>query len=379
MDGNHKIKIGFVIWTLKNMGGSEKLIYDIVRKLSGQRFEKYLISLDDGPVKDIYQNLGVHVLTLENQTKLQKILKIRRYLLDNQIHIVNPHHFKTLFFTFLATLGIKVGLVHTEHSRWQMDEHFTRFEKFLNFLFLMRAWAVIAISNQIYRYYVDILHINKDKVYLIKNGIELNSFKRADGKRVRRELKIGAHEKIIGMIAHVRPEKNHGLLINAFNRLVRKHNHVHLVLAGFDFSAGKLSSMIGNSAAAEKIHYIGPCNDVPGLLSTFDLFCLTSIKEGMPLSILEAMASGVAVIGNDTVGINEVLEDHINGLLFEKNNEDSLVLALEKLIENEPLRESIARAGKNYVHQNYCLDEKISAYDDLFKKLESRIRRKSLN
>ena len=120
-----KIKVAFVIWTLEGMGGSEKVVYDIVRKLDKRFYSIVIVGLTDGPVRKIYEKIGARVFAISNADRVNFsfIRQIRKILLEENIAIINAHHFSPIFYSFLATQFLGMKLVYTEHSRWQWNSY----------------------------------------------------------------------------------------------------------------------------------------------------------------------------------------------------------------------------------------------------------------
>ena len=364
------IRIAFVVWTLEGMGGSERVVYDIVRKLDKKIFSPYIISFREGPDRKVYEDIGVRVKVFFKKKRfdLKFIIRFKKILLSERIDIINPHHFSPFFYSFLATYRARTKLVYTEHSKWQLEE-LHGLERILNRIMLLKSDAVIAISKQIEEYYLNSLGLKRDKIYLIQNGIDLERYKKVNCNHLYQEFGIKPHEKVIGIVANIRPEKNHKILISAFSLVAKEVRDVRLVLVGIDLMEGEVQRFASKSDVADRIIYAGPRNDVPELLNLFDVFCLPSFHEGLPLTVLEAMAAGTPVIGSDVLGINEVISHNENGLLFAKNDEKSLAENIQKLLGDTRLRDRLSKSGRSFVEKNHCLDEKVKEYDRLFRML----------
>ena len=213
---------------------------------------------------------------------------------------------------------------------------------------IKRDDAIVAISNLLLSFYFNKMHIPKEKVHLIVNGIDLSYYKKSD---------------------NIRPEKNHKLLISAFSKIAMEFKEAHLLIVGLDCMNYEIHQFAKQTDAAERIHFLGQRKDVAAILNILDIFCLTSVNEGLPLTVLEAMASGVPVIGSDVMGINEVITDNVNGLLFPNNDEVSLVETIKKLLLDDKLSSRIIKEGRLYVLKKHNLEDKLKEYDFLFKML----------
>ncbi|MCB2141171.1 glycosyltransferase, partial [bacterium] len=165
-----KIRIAFVLWTLETMGGSEHVVFDIVRKLDQNQFEIIVIGLSDGPVRKRYENIGVKVETVSKKSKFDFnfVQKFRRILVSNKIEIVNPHHYYPLLYTSLSSVFTGIKIVYTEHSVWQYLE-LGLVKKMISNLLLAKADAVVAISRQLLEYYRCNPFVSGRKTHLIIN------------------------------------------------------------------------------------------------------------------------------------------------------------------------------------------------------------------
>jgi glycosyltransferase involved in cell wall biosynthesis len=204
-------------------------------------------------------------------------------------------------------------------------------------------------------------------VHLIPNWIDLDAFDLRDRHQLRQTLGIGTNEKVVGCIANLRPEKNHKLLISAFSSVTRSMANARLVLVGVDCMEGEIQRFALQSGASDKILFLGKRDDVPDLLNIFDIFCLPSVYEGLPLTILEAMASSVPIIGTDVLGINEVVVNNVNGLLVPSNNVEKLSESILLLLTDEHLRNRLSQNARKYVDKNYDLNKKVEEYERLFR------------
>lgn len=363
-----KIRIAFILWSLEGMGGSEHVVFDIVRKLNKELFEILVVSFREGMVRNAYEKLGVKVAVVTKQSKLhwQFILSFKALLIKNNIQLVNAHHFSPLLYSYLATRRTGIKIVYTEHSVWQYRE-MGIIRKLISNLLLIKSNAIIAISEQLLQFYQSLPLLCKGKIHLILNGIDLARFNQNHKRYVLKStMGFKPNDIVIGMIANLRPEKNHKVLISAFSKLHEKIENSHLVLAGLDCMNGDVQRCAADTGCADKIHFLGSIENVADVLNILDVFCLPSFHEGMPLTVLEAMACGVPVVGSDVLGINEVITHNDNGLLFTSNDPTMLAETLTRLIGDNLLQSRLRQAGLEYVKKNYSLDDKIKDYEDLF-------------
>lgn len=202
------MKIAFVLWTLCGMGGSERVVYDVARKLKEKGHSIFIVSLEDGPIRQCYQSLGIEVCALpkKNGFNFINVAQLSKFLKEKGVEVINPHHYGPLLYSFLATRLLKAALIYTEHSRWQLEE-LTGTHAILNRFMLNQVDGLVAISRDIQHYYLHVLKSDQKKVHLITNGIDLSLFQKPRDASLKDKLGIRPEERIVGMVAHIRPEK----------------------------------------------------------------------------------------------------------------------------------------------------------------------------
>jgi glycosyltransferase involved in cell wall biosynthesis len=363
-----KTKICLVVWTLKGMGGSEHVVYEIVRKINKAKYTPIVVSFDDGPVRSMYEELGVKVYTVSKMKKFDYhfLYKLRRILISENIKIVNAHHIGPFINTFFAISFTDIKLLVTEHSVWQLEE-LSKFKKYFIKILLLKTNGFIAVSKQIHKYLIDNKYLIKDKIFVLPNGIDLKKFKKMDKISIRKKLGFDVNLKIIGIVANIRQEKNHKMLISAFSRLSKEDERLRLVIVGLDFMNGEIQRYAEDKCVSSKIYFMGERDDVPELLNTFDVLCLPSYYEGLPLSLLEAMASEVPIIAANVIGINEIITNYKNGILFPVNNEEEFIKLFNIILCDNNLKKKITIQGLEYVKRNHDLDLMINNYEKLIK------------
>jgi glycosyltransferase involved in cell wall biosynthesis len=368
-----KVNIAFVLLSLCNTGGSERVVFDLVRKLNKTLFRVVIVGFCDGPLRMEYERIGakVHIVNKKTRYDVSFILKLRGIFIEERIEIVNPHHFSPILFSFLATRGSRIKFVYTEHSKWQLIQLGWIFEK-VNAIILFFSDAVIAISRQIESYLIDVLKVDRMKVRFVTNGVDIDRFYTRDKVLARKRFGVGPSEKVIGMVANIRPEKNHKFLISAFNVIAEQVLDLRLVFAGSDIMNGEIQKCAAESINSDRIMFLGVQEDIPELLCVFDVFCLPSLYEGLPLSILEAMAAGTPVVGTNVIGINEVVSDGENGILVPLGDTAMLAETLFSLLNDEELGHRLTSNARRFVLENYSLDDKTAEYERLFLSLVSR-------
>lgn len=171
---------------------------------------------------------------------------------------------------------------------------------------------------------------------------------------VRKELGIPDSNFVVTCIAEMNANKNHIFLLEAWKRIALRYPESHLVLVG----TGKLRAQVEEIVRRQRlphVHFLGYRRDVPNILNESDVFVLVSKREGLPKSVMEAMAAGKPVVASDVRGNRDLVEHGRTGFLVRLGDVDGLAAALEKLILDPDLRAVMGTAGKEKI-RDYSLE-----------------------
>jgi glycosyltransferase involved in cell wall biosynthesis len=235
---------------------------------------------------------------------------------------------------------------------------------------------VLCVSEDLYRRCRG-SGIPAGRCQLIENGIDLNEYtRRRSQAAAKARLGLEAGRLLIGAAGRLSAEKGFDLLIRAVDRLLQGGRDVALVILGEGGERAALEALIGRLGRADRVRLAGYCADLPGWYEAMDVFALSSLREGLPNVLLEAMALEVPVVATRVAGVPRLVEHEANGLLVDSGSADALAGALDRLLGDPPLRERLARAGRRTVEGRYSFAarmRKIAAlYDTLLGRNERR-------
>jgi glycosyltransferase involved in cell wall biosynthesis len=214
---------------------------------------------------------------------------------------------------------------------------------------LPRFTKVVAVAEGQKRHLADREHVPAERIVVVRNGVDLARFaptpeRLATGTRLRAELLGSLTGPLAGVVAALRPEKGHLVLLDALSLLHARFRDLHLVLAGEGPERRNLEDAVRARSLEPAVTFLGARDDIPELLSALDIVVLPSLPavETLPLAILEAMAAGRTVVATRVGSLDEVVEDGRNGLLVPTNDPAALAAALERLVVDADLRERLA-------------------------------------
>lgn len=370
---NDKINVLFVMMHLKG-GGSERLVHNLALKLDRRFFNPSIAYFfKDGELKEFNNNeVQLYHIPKIKRFDISTMQRIGDIIRRNNIHVVNAHHFMPMVYSFY---GCKIAnsckLIYTEHAKSEVEKVPWSWKKIGSYL-LNRSDAAVGVTKDVSETIHNRFKLHPSKVFTIKNGVDLNAYRGCNNKeKLRKELGIAGDEKIIGIVANLKRIKNHIFLLKAFDELVKNYKKVKLLLIGQGFendtenTEAELQGFVNEKGLGKKVLLLGYRPDIPSLLNIMDIFCLTSFNEGLPISLIEAMAAGLPVVGTDVEGIRGTILHDKNGFLVKTDDIHELRNVLHMLLKDEPLRQRFGKESK-FLSKEYSLEQCGSEYENLF-------------
>ncbi len=228
----------------------------------------------------------------------------------------------------------------------------------------------------------------RTRVEIIPNGVDLARFRPAETPAERQSLRdqlgIAASDTMIISVGGIMPRKGSDLLVEAWAQLLGEHPDTHLVLVGprkdmeqpgLALFRRRLENLVQQSGAPERVHFTGLSNQVSAYTRAADIFVLPSEREGMPNSVLEAMASRVPVVLTPFKGLSHDLGQAGKQYLLSERNAPALAATLHQLLASAALRSTIAQQGYDWVRQTMSLDRSLDLYAALYHEMAETGRR----
>jgi glycosyltransferase involved in cell wall biosynthesis len=282
--------------------------------------------------------------------------------------ILHVHGYAAADFGRLAARMAGARLVLHEHFA---DPALPRYQAVADRLLAPWTDAAIAVSRSTREFLVNERHVPEARVRLIWNGAPLDEFAPVPRERalaVRRALGIADDAVVVGTIGRLNAQKGHRFLVEAAARLVPRVAGVRILIAGDGDLGDDLRRQATELGVAQAVVFPGHRSDVPDLLGAIDVFCLSSLYEGTPLALFEAMAAGKPVVSTAVDGCREVLEEDATGLLVPPADATALADALERVLVTPSLRQDLAAralAASRRYDVRVCVAEMQRLYDDV--------------
>lgn len=229
---------------------------------------------------------------------------------------------------------------------------------------------MVAVSEDIARGLCQAVGIRPNRIRIIYNGIETDLFhpNQKTREQIRRELQVTDEQSVIGTIGNLYPVKGHTYLVRAAAAVTQVFPESVFIIAGRGQLLEGLQTEARELGVEKHIRFLGFREDVPALLQAMDIFVLPSLSEGLPLSALEAMASGKPVVATRVGGVPEVVVDGETGFLVAPEDADDLAEKLVCLLKAPCLLQQLGAKGHEMVKERFSLDRMVKNYEELYQK-----------
>lgn len=227
---------------------------------------------------------------------------------------------------------------------------------------------VIAISQQVKEHLMQDFKVKEKDIIVINNGIDLNRFKVRDaaGRALRkRELGLG-DGPVVGIVARLSDIKGHAYLIEAMGEVIKKNAQAQLLIVGEGKMKQELVNLVKSLHIEENVFFVPSVDDTNKVLSAMDIFVMPSIKEGLGLALMEAMACGLSVIGSRVGGIKTLIENGVNGLLTKPADANALSEGISELLRNQQKSQALGINARVFINQNFSQDKMIDETERLY-------------
>ena len=340
------------------MGGAEVMAEKLICGLKKQGHDVVAVSMYNKhtPITDRLEQKGIRVEYLNKKDGLDFVQFIKLYKLfkKEKPDVVHNHLYSLKYVMPGAILAKVPGRVHTVHS--VASKEMGKFSRKLHKIFFKYFKVLpVGLTQLIKDSVVEEYGFSEDKVPYVLNGMPVDDYiKKTDYSCVKNILHVGRFQEV----------KNHKGLIEAFEIIHKKYPDIILNLVGAGELEKNIKNLVKEKGLEDVVCFKGLLGDVVGEMSKADVFCLASNYEGMPMTIIEAMASGVPIVATAVGGVPDMITDGEDGVLCNNTPQD-IAAALEKVVESEELRRKI---GQNAIKtsEKYSSDTMARKYYELY-------------
>lgn len=351
-------------------GGTERLVIQIALELRRRGHEVVVVGPAAGPGKgwlgDEIRSRGLVYDTIpkRHMLDLRAILDIVRIIRRYDVATLHSHEFAPTVFGALGCWLTRRTHVATMHSNLYFA---TARRRRTAFRWAVRhSAAVVAVSADTRDDAEKALALSPGTIHLIPNGIASQAGRR---EPLRHQLKLADSDLLVVALGNVSPRKAHILLVRSMIELKARRPGLkwHLAISGSDQGcSGEIRQTARDNGLEDRVHLLGHRSDTEDVLAAADIFAMSSLHEGMPLAIMEAMFAGKPVISSRAGGIGEMLTDGVDGLLTPVGDAEAMSRALEKVLTDTALRDRLAVAGRRRAEAQFSIGTMMDAYLRLY-------------
>ncbi|MDH3348068.1 MAG: glycosyltransferase [Desulfobulbaceae bacterium] len=297
---------------------------------------------------DYLKDLNIDVRCL-NRSKFDPLtlLDLIKIINEQKIDLLHLHGYGAATFGRVAGLLTSTPVIVHEHMS---DVNIPYYQELMDAILSRLNYQAIAVSSSVKEFMMNRRHIPKDRIQVIKNGVPFEMFdklqKGSKPQTYRSQLNIPSHHKMVAIVGRLDPIKGHRNFLNAATLVLDAHQDVSFVIVGDGELMDNLQQQCRELKIESNVIFMGYCNDVPSLLFEADIKAISSISEGIPMTLFEAMAAGCATVSTNVGGLGEVIVEGITGFLVPPENPEAMAEKLLLLLRDDRLLKKMSKHAK---------------------------------
>jgi len=352
---NNKINILHVVLGLKT-GGLEKVVIELTRFYS-DRFISHIVCLEsNGDLGDRCKNVKIYELKSKGFS-IRTVIRLALLAKKINAKIIHTHNPSPHIHGALAGLIVGIPVIHTKHGRNHPDK---AKNVFLNRFASFFTKVIAAVSTDVANVSINIEKVPCEKVVTVVNGINLSEFKKREIESTPNSIPQ------VAIVARLSPEKDHMTLLQACSEIKSRGIPFKLKVIGDGVLRKELELATERLSLSNEILFLGLQYDIPLQLQAVDVFVLSSLKEGMSLTLLEAMASSVPIVATNVGGNPEVVADGVTGFIVPPKDSVAMANKIIELLSGLELRTKMGNAGRKRVEELFDFTKTVAEYERIY-------------
>lgn len=347
--------------------GGEAVVYELIKGFA--RYDECTITaifLNHGKLAELARSLGIKVFVLDEKTKsFSSILRgVRKIIKTIQPDIIHSHRYKENALCYLASKGFRhIKLIATQHGMPEITQNKQplkyRITNWCNFMLLSRCFhATVAVSHEMKRTLTNRYGFNNDKTIVIHNGISIPD---DAGFSLRDRFYVGSAGRLF-------PVKNYPMMVDIAHLVAQKRDDIDFILAGDGPQKMLLTEKIKDYGLQDRFILAGHVDDMADFYRNLDLYINTSLHEGLPMSILEAMSLGKPVIAPNIGGMPEIITTGEEGYLLPGSDPNLFAEKCLEIFENNSKLEILSNNARKRIIDSFSIQAMGAGYLELYKK-----------
>ncbi|MBS0614803.1 MAG: glycosyltransferase [Proteobacteria bacterium] len=352
-----------------DLGGAQSVLINLIRHGDRSRFNYEVATMHGhGVYWDAVRELGIPVHSLSVHPLLPSYVPALLWLCASRRYdIVHAHLLgSNLIAKPLAALcRVKVRINHDHcNDKTGMNRWLVRADKLVNRL----STHVIAVSGSVRDYAICHEGLPADRVDTVYNGIDLARFQPGPEKRTEARARFGLPQDafvVIG-VGRLSYQKNFGLFLQVAARVLKDRPQAYFAIAGTGDEEAALRQQARELGLEPRLKFLGFVADMRALYPAADVLMLTSRYEGLPITILEAMATGTAIVSSNLDGVQEVLRDDVDSALVTPGDAEGFAQRLRALMDSPQLMQRYRQAALTKVRTTFSAEAATRAVESIY-------------
>lgn len=359
-------------------GGTERQAVELLKRIDQDRYDvKLAVLRNRGPLAEEieaqFPNIPEFPLTsFYDANFIKQVGRLREFIKQEQIDILHAHDFYSDMLGVVAARSVGIKVIASQRNLQQSDRISHRIgQRFISAV----AHRMLVNSNAIRQHLMINWKTPSDKIVLVRNGLRdfselyCGQWQRPTHDELCWELGVDKNSKLVGCVANLRPVKGHQYLIDAAAQVIKEIPNAHFVLIGEGELRNDIQSQAQQLGIADHVHLMGYRADAPKLQTAFDLSVLSSLHEGLPNSVMEAMAARVPVVATAVGGVPELIIDGETGYLARPVDAQNLALNITTALLDERGSAAIAARGHYFVTNKFGMHRMVNEVENLYDEL----------
>lgn len=369
-------------------GGPEKTILFSAVEVDSSQFNMHIVYLksENDPDFDLdkrAKQLGIdNFITINEHHKFdRKALKqLLGILREHEIDILHCHCYKSDLYGLILSKFHKMRLMTTAHGPLATLQFFWRSQNWrVRYLYdqvdlrILRFFDKVLMVSDTMRRFIARHGVAEDKLIWIRNAIDGNYFaKTAVDVSYKESLGIPADSPVVGAVGRLNGEKDYPTFLQSAKLLLEKQSNLHFVIAGGGALEEELKAHASELNLNGNVHFLGHIHDVRKVYNILDAYVLSSTREGLPNTVLEAMAMEVPIVATTVDGVVECVEDGKEARLVPPMQPDKLAEQVEVVLNDVNLKKDLTQAARQRVERDFSFANRMRTIEKFYKELSSQ-------
>jgi len=306
----------------------------------------------------VKEGIESHLIPCEGQIDPTVTVSIRKLVALTNAEVIHAHGYKADIYSYFALRGSRIPLVSTCHTWYDNNRTVTLYGK-ADRLVLRNYTAVVAVSEEVKQRLLK-AGVRGEKIHLIRNGIDLRPFDNASPSLPNAQLED--HPPIVGLIGRLSVEKGVDIFLHAAAHVLAELPSTKFVVVGEGPDRDELESLIDELKLRQSVAMLGRRDDMPSVYASLDIMVSASRQEGLPMALLEGMASSLPIIATPVGDVPAMVRDGQTGVMVPPENAASLASAIVALLRDPTRRERLGTAARKLIEDEFSADRMTADY-----------------